>query len=67
MNTIILPTLLLTRKIAYLIKTNKKAIPPRKKNKGNPHEEEDPFNFEALSSMKQVTPTKPAEVGLTSN
>ena len=35
-------------------------MPPPKRNKGNSHEEEDPFNFEALSSMKQVTPTKPA-------
>ena len=35
-------------------------MPPKKKNKGNPHEEEDPFDFEALSSIKQVTPTKPS-------
>ena len=33
-------------------------MPPKKKNKGNV--EDDSFDFEALSSMKQVTPTKPA-------
>ena len=58
MNTIILPTPLLTQRIAYLTNTNTKTIPPKKKNKGNV--EDDPFDFEALSSMKQVTPTKPA-------
>ena len=36
----------------------KNHAPPKKKNKGNV--EDDPFDFKALSSMKQVTPTKPA-------
>ena len=33
-------------------------MPPKKKNKGN--DEEDPFDFDGLSSMKQITLTKAA-------
>ena len=58
MNTIILPTPLLTHRIAYLTNTDTKTMPPKKKNKGN--NEEDPFDFDGLSSMKQITPTKAA-------
>ena len=58
MNTIILPTPLLTHRIAYLTNTNTKTMPPKKKNKGN--DEEDPFDFDGLSSMKQITATKAA-------
>ena len=58
MNTIILLTPLLTHRIAYLTNTDTKTMPPKKKNKGN--DEEDPFDFDGLSSMKQITPTKAA-------
>ena len=35
-------------------------MPSKKKNKGNSHDEQDPFNFEDLVGIKQVTLTKPA-------
>ena len=58
MNTIILPTQLLTHRIAYLTNTDTKTMPSTNKRKRG--EEEDPFDFDGLSSMKQITPTKAA-------
>ena len=56
MNTIILLTPLLTHRIAYLTNTDSKTMDSNKRSK--PNKVDDPFDFDDLSSMKQITPTK---------